>query len=344
MRSLVSAALLFSVLVSGGAPANAATISVIKVTGDQTYGELHLKLDGRITRGDLDRLRALVQDRSLMPEQPIQSHTVLHLNSDGGNLKEGLNIVDFMLGSSTSTVLDANSRCFSACALIFMAGNYVYRDVHIRRKMHVTASLGFHAPYVRVETDFGYNQAIRQLARMFKLFDKQGHSSDAKPLMRQSLQLALLSKGPDEELNVDTVDKAGRWDIELIGYRPPARITRQHLWNACVNALGWRYEVETLEPDYSKVSDDVTMQISRHQSDNFDGTFSPTIRARIRIQGYQANALLEDHGCDVSYRNWTEYGMNVTVWRRNQPPEFDLVGHGQIWSLYAGSAKLERLD
>lgn len=339
---LVSA-LIFASLTALPIPAHSAKISISKVTGDDQYGELHLKLEGRITKGDLDRLKAIGDDPSLKTFKPHQSHTVLHLNSDGGNLKEGLNIVDHIIGGSVSTVLDANARCFSACALIFMAGNYVYRDVHIRRSMHVTASLGFHAPYVRVETDFGYNKAIRQLARMFKLFDKQGYSADAKPLMRQSLQLALLSKGPDEELNIDTIDKAGKWDIELFGYRQPGKITRQHLWSACVNALAWRYEVESLEQRAAHLDDTATIHLSQHQTDNFDGTFSPTVRARIRIAGFQANGLLEDHGCDVSYRNWTEFGVGVAVWRRNQPPEFDPVGYGPLWSLYPGTTKLATL-
>lgn len=345
MRQLVpTAALALSLLIIQSIPTQSATITVIKVTGDEQYGELHLKLNGQITRGDLDRLKAVVQDPTLMPKKPHQAHTVLHLNSDGGNLKEGLNIVDYILGSSTSTVLDAKARCFSACALIFMAGNYVYRDVDIRRSMHVTASLGFHAPYVRVETDFGYNKAIRQLARMFKLFGKQGYAANAKPLMRQSLQLALLSKGPEEELNIDTINKAGRWDIELFGYRAPDKITRQHLWSTCVNALAWRYEVESLEPNVKNLTEDIaTMHLTQHRTDNFDGTFSPTVRARIRIIGFQANGLLEDHGCDVSYRDWSEFGLGVSVWRRNQPPKFDGIGYGPIWSLYPGELKLSRL-
>lgn len=326
-------------------PSQAATISILKVTGDADYGEVHLKLEGRITKGDLDRLKAIGTDPKLLTFNPTRSHTVLHLNSKGGNFKEGLNIVDHMIGGSISTVLDANAECFSACALIFMAGNYVYRDVHIRRSMHVTASLGFHAPYVRVETDFGYNQAIRQLARMFKLFDKQGHSADAIPLMRQSLQLALLSKGPDEELNIDTVDKAGKWDIDVFGYKAPKKITRQHLWNACFNALSWRYDIDSLEARVDHLGGDTaSMQISQHQTDNFDGTFTPTVRARTRIAGFQANGLLVDHGCDVAYREWKEFGLSVAVWRRNQPPKFDPVGHGALWSLYPGKTKLNRLS
>ena len=51
----------------------------------------------------------------------------------------------------------------------------------------------------------------------------------------------LLGQGPAEALIVDTVDKAGRWDIQVVGFEPKP-ITRMMFCKACENNQSWKYD------------------------------------------------------------------------------------------------------
>ena len=329
----------------------AAEIRVIAIK-DADFGgqtEIHIELNGRITRGDHQKFVKLIDRPDLSKAKPElqnqQHYFVLHLYSpQGGSFDEALNIIEAMLIGSVGTVLDENAECFSACALIFMAGNYLYRsNFDISRRMHPTASLGFHAPYIAARTSVGYNKAIRQIARVLKLFDRPMKSDLAGPMMRQSLQAQILAKGPEEKLSIDTVDKAGRWGIDLFDFKAPRKLKSAHYWNACLNALNWKRDIDHFSTFGFTMDDDRQGFVSLKKPTGSGSGETPRMRVQVLLP--HDPYLMVPHGCNflrdpdpLSYSP-----LDVLTWRDTASTNFDFIEPAPLWSVFPGNWKLSQL-
>ncbi len=60
-----------------------------------------------------------------------------------------------------------------------------------------------------------------------------------KPWVKTSLFYQLMLRGPTQNLLIDTVDRAGRWEIGVYGFQPPSFINENNARNACQNAIAW---------------------------------------------------------------------------------------------------------
>ncbi|MGY4459085.1 hypothetical protein [Bradyrhizobium sp. LB13.1] len=104
-------------------------------------------LEGPIVSGDSAALLALISTSRL--DSLDERTTSICLRSNGGSYAEGLKISELLFSRGMSTVIEDGSECYSACAIIFMAG--VTSDQEIPyRKLSVGGSLGFHAPYLNL--------------------------------------------------------------------------------------------------------------------------------------------------------------------------------------------------
>jgi hypothetical protein len=165
----------------------------------------------------------------------------LCLNSGGGNFGEANKIIQYMTsGPGIATFIRAGDECFSACALVFMFGNIqTFGDNRfIDRRLDVRGKLGFHAPFVDAENVVteevartAYQGGIEAVANLLEL-DKKGFLS--RPLV-----VDFLRKGPKEYLDLSTVEKAGEWAVELIGYKIPDDVSEEMLSQACTNDIAW---------------------------------------------------------------------------------------------------------
>ena len=75
-------------------------------------------LDGPITDGDSDKLSAAIS-QSRLDEFDERTHSIC-LKSNGGSYVEGLKIAKLIYNRVLSTVIEYDSECYSACAIIFM--------------------------------------------------------------------------------------------------------------------------------------------------------------------------------------------------------------------------------
>ena len=142
---------------------------------------------------------------------------------------------------SVATLLEPNAQCYSACAIIFMAGGYTFEGNFISyRSMYKSARLGFHAPYIKssgsqqLDAAVVYSAAIRAIRDLANLGKNHRAQEDVMPTV---LFAELLSKGPDEVFLIDTVFKAVHSRIRVLGISTPS-VTVQMLGNACVNKFG----------------------------------------------------------------------------------------------------------
>jgi ATP-dependent protease ClpP protease subunit len=248
-------AILVAVAFSCGALSHTAHGADIRA-GRDGDGNNIIVLKGPIEAGDAAKIINL-KDR-LYP-------LTLHLDSPGGSYNEALKIIDAIYPvQPVPTLVNEGSVCYSACALIFMAGHTgggsagIFSD----RKLHYRARLGFHAPYLSgVQGQFSgavveetYRLAIEGLRKLMN-----------KRVISASLLTEMLGKGPNEAFVIDNVDKAGRWDIHVFGHRI-LPITRKMFCKACENIEFWKSENSSINSVVSRCSDNGTIS---NQSDGF---------------------------------------------------------------------------
>lgn len=237
--------------------ANAAKIQLIKTENIDGIPKHHVYLQGDIVKGDYKRLRAKLPNA---PYTGIGSYAVLHLNSRGGSYAEALRIAKYMLDGAIGTIIDSGTECYSACAIIFMAGNYFggnARITNLDRTLHINGKLGFHAPFLRVKQG-DYNKetveevhktaikAINKFIRLSNSLKRYGVT-----VVKSGLLSEMLERGPNEFFLIDTVDNAARFDIALSGYKKITRITRAMFNQICDNALAWKDEQSSLDFDHT---------------------------------------------------------------------------------------------
>ena len=214
-----------------------------------TPSKCNFRLDGEIVTGDLANLAAaraqvekLVGDRLAvnwsMAAQWASRSPVLCLNSRGGNFAEGLRIADYLMAvgadHEVTTYVENRAECYSACALLFLAGRLNDRggESYPARFLHVGGRVGFHAPYIepsglqdrsysRTEVAQSFKAAIGGVTAAIRLFDERAFGGpkvhdDNRPWVSSSLFVEMLRKGPNELFAIDTVGKAGRWGIGLV--------------------------------------------------------------------------------------------------------------------------------
>lgn len=208
-----------------------------------------VSLTGPIERGDLEKLRQLATAHGMLREAFIdEKQTFVCLDSPGGSYLEGLLISEFLIKYAIGTRIEKGSSCASSCAFIFMSGTSRGEDWdNPRRLLHVGGRLGFHAPYlsltdVRSITAREAEQTVDTLNRMMSGFLRIfSHNSGfyTDPWIRGSLVSEMLSKGRDELLLVDTVQKAGRWDITLYGMKVIKQATKADVIQLCHNFQAW---------------------------------------------------------------------------------------------------------
>lgn len=100
-----------------------------------------------------------------------------------------------------------------------------------------------------------YRRGIQSIRDAIKLFDYRnsegaGINGANQPWVSASLFAEVLSRGPSEFFLIDTVGKAGRWGIGVVGARVPRSLTDEHLRTACDNAAAWEKD------ELSRVNDE----------------------------------------------------------------------------------------
>lgn len=217
-------------------PSYAATIT----TSEKTF--CAFALEGNIVDGDSGRLSLLVATSAAQISGLNERSGSICLSSNGGSYSEGLKIAEIIFGRGLSTVVESGARCFSACALIFMAG-VVPEQVAPLRKLSANGVIGFHAPYINLpdqnyskEDIEGASQAMRfAILKLLELSAKKTQLGGE--FLKKSFIHRILEKGPTEAFFVKTISEAARWDIVIYDawdYYKKLRPTEE-LKNLCTN-------------------------------------------------------------------------------------------------------------
>lgn len=247
-RLLVHAAMLafFAAGVTTGATTGGLAADITERT-PQWPGDCVYQISGRIEFGDFEKVRQLDLSRERFNGEST-SNLVICLDSPGGDFLEGILIAQHFHLNGAGTLLEPDARCFSICAIIFMMGIANGGEVsYVNRSMHFTSTLGFHRPYITFDQAKNYSSDDVNLAFDYALesiFQLSILANEIEPwgkqtFIRSDLMKIILGTPGDQLFYIDTVDKAGRWNIRVNGIENVIVPGRTSAYHACENALQW---------------------------------------------------------------------------------------------------------
>lgn len=228
-------------------------------------GPWRIKLFGEIDKNTKEQLEAKIEE--FYPSGELAGDLILlYLDSSGGSFSEAIELAEYVSSLGIITAIDQNAICLSACAFVFMAGREPPYEGPgaVSRSMHVEAKLGFHAPFLGygpqlLDQKFeGTNRDVSAayqtgLVQMGQLLTGSGSTGLRWP---PSLVGKVLQTSPSEYLYIETVDDAGRWNIDIFGEKDESLASDKSKFIACLNAFRWRDEEKWIEYDLEIISTD----------------------------------------------------------------------------------------
>lgn len=268
-------------------------------------------LEGVIETGDFARISAALAENR--PQDGVNDdghyfipNRAVCLNSPGGSLPEAIQLAEYFFDNQYGTVVDDDAQCLSACSIIFMMGTEDYADYNIvDRKLHVNGTLGFHRPAFSAPDRDGYS--ARELEKSFEiaidatlLFTQLASRSVRRgtgPMINIGLMEQMFSHHGQDFYYIDTIDKAGRWDIALTGFEIPKEISLRDAQTACDNAINWTMGLESSGTGHLSSPYEAfwNARIGKPRSDTVDPMFQVYSRANLHsvipcVVDYSQNA------------------------------------------------------
>ena len=256
MKLVVSVALTLILMVSANETVHAARIELGKKFSKPIQIDgCSVILEGPIESGDAETLEQVIVEAFKLSGEPYGNK--LCLNSPGGDFREAVEMVEVVRSFGIATYLEENSQCLSGCAFIFMAGTFRSSDFFIpQRSMHASAELGFHAPYLRAEnlpqTEFSskdivdsYRAALEATQKLIDIFVRprsHRYHYERELWLKPSLIRVSLAQNSDDFFYVDTVGKAGNFDIPVYGLPKRKQNLEQMIINGCLNTYSWKID------------------------------------------------------------------------------------------------------
>jgi hypothetical protein len=220
-----------------------------------------ISLVGEIVEGDFEKFKLLAKKKKLSNgnEGSDVENTydeALCLDSGGGNYFEGRLIANFVHKYAIVTRILKNSECYSACALIFMAGRIHGDEIDGPAKfLSVNGKLGFHAPYFTFDDNTSFSgKEVKSFTSLQNLlvadlidFGSFASEFNFRPNIPASLLVEIYRKKPNELSLVDTVDKAARWGVDLEGVEIKLSLSKQQEIQLCLNFQSWTRDESAVE-------------------------------------------------------------------------------------------------
>ena len=253
-----------------------------------------LSLEGPVSKGDADQLSAAISQSHINPDDERTGSVCL--KSNGGSYAEGMRIAELVFRHGLSTVIEYGSECYSACAIIFMAG-VMPDQIGPMRKLSVGGILGFHAPYLTMPDEKYSKQQVEDVAQgmraailaLVRLSSKRTQLHGGE-FLKKSLISKILEKGPADVFFVKSVSEAARWDILI--YDAAEHFTKPNTIDIAKNVCNnFHYSnMDEPVPPNTNLSLSVEKYSSRFQKDD----------ARILIK----NAKTSDTVCELYPRTF----------------------------------------
>ena len=230
-----------------------------------------LSLEGEIVPGDFSRLVEIAAKEFLGVDGESSARDTICLNSPGGNVTEGVKLAEFFYTNGVGTIIDEGAECYSMCAIMFMMGIAQGPEVtFVNRKLHITGKLGFHRPYLALKDEslvstkvlaVAHDVALEDMSKIMLLANNLVPWSNST-MMRPDLIQEMLRHIGNDFFYIDTVEKAGRFEIELIGLPEQSAPPEERAYYACENSFHWQVGLMKDPVDARKFTKSVTQDES----------------------------------------------------------------------------------
>ncbi|WHO24091.1 hypothetical protein G6L90_20890 [Agrobacterium tumefaciens] len=226
-----------------------------------------LKLEGEIIRGDFSRLVDIAAKEFSGFDGESSAHDTICLDSPGGDVTEGVKLAEFFYTNGVGTVIEDGAECYSMCAIMFMMGIAQGPEVtFVNRKLHINGKLGFHRPYLSLTTEslvstkvlaVAHDVALENMSKIMVLANNLVPWSNST-MMRPDLIQEMLKHIGNDFFYIDTVEKAGRFEIELVGLPKHYTPVEERAYYACENSFHWQVGLMKEPADARKFRKPVT--------------------------------------------------------------------------------------
>jgi hypothetical protein len=243
MKLIVNLLFGFLTVFCAASAASAATIEKSKI--DLCV----VSIAGEIQPGDFEKFLPIARSNFPGDNGESTAADIVCLDSLGGSFPEAVKFAHYFYKEGVGTVIAEGQKCYSACAIMFMMGKAEGAEVSfINRKLHVHGQLGFDRPVLNTEFDepvtattlpLVHDRALKTALDLVAIANSLSPWSNA-PMMKSDLIQVILEHAGHDALMIDTVDKAARWDIELIGVATQKYLSEEQAYYACQNSLQWR--------------------------------------------------------------------------------------------------------
>jgi hypothetical protein len=311
-------------LVSAGLLA-AACVDLHAATIQETNNKrCAFSLEGTISSGDFDKFSLIVQRNLARFDELHERTSSICLKSPGGSYGEALKISELLYERGISAVIEYGSECFSACAIIFMAGTSTDRLLPLR-KLSAGGILGFHAPFVAMPEQRYSKEQVEEVAQsmrrailaLLRLASKRTRQTGGD-FLKKSLIQGILEKGPQEAIFVRRIFDAARWDILIYDAAEHFKIESDKVFgmkNICNN---FHYaNIDEAVPPNTSLSVQVENYASKFHKDDFrilirDNAHKSTVcelyaREFKKVKGVSIFACSFDYLSSKSFGNCREY-------------------------------------
>ncbi|TCP80788.1 hypothetical protein C8J31_11428 [Rhizobium sp. PP-CC-2G-626] len=148
---------------------------------------------------------------------------------------------------------------------MFMMGIAQGAEVNfVNRKLHLGGKLGFHRPYLDIQSDemtsvralaVAHDAAVESVMKIMILANNHVPWSNST-MMRPDLVQQMLNHIGNDLFHIDTVEKAGRFEIEILGTPKGSGLTPEQAYYACENSFYWQVGLMGTPADYIKLQQD----------------------------------------------------------------------------------------
>lgn len=254
MRSL--AQLLLSGLLL--APSLAPSLVAAAEFATDPSGTCAVTLTGEIAEGDTARLDEITLEPPASWALPDDGQwKTICLDSPGGSFTEAMALGRYFTTRQIGTVVDENATCTDACALAFLFGTAAQgpNRAVTHRRLHIDGTLGFRQPALTETTG-----SVAQMIDFYALA-AMSRPDAARPFLDADLAAAMPAQDAPEPYLIDTVNKAGRWDIAVTGFKAPA-LSDRGFFHACQSLTVWSKGLSTGAVVYEDNADVFQLSVS----------------------------------------------------------------------------------
>lgn len=192
-------------------------------------------LSGVIEKGDAEKIDAIVAKNG----DGMDAGNSICLNSPGGNYLAGKQLYDTFMADGFATYVRKGDECHSACAIAFLGGSQWGDFRHPSRTMDLGAVVGFHAPYVKLESgkkyDADYVSALTRAA--FGIVASLIKDQESLKISRRFLTDYVLFDS-EETKTIQTVDDAAHAGIAIDTKPKKIPLSPEALTHACETLFG----------------------------------------------------------------------------------------------------------